>query len=300
MCDIGRLNRDFGGAGVTFVEGPGGLAVVEVNNTHAKASITLQGAHLTSYQKSGEAPLIWLSRQAKFAHGKSIRGGVPVCWPWFGPHAENPKFPGHGFARTVPWRVVQVSALPDGSTRLEFQLVQSEATRAQWPYASDVRNIITVGPALTVELLTTNTGKESFPLGQALHTYFEIGDIHSASVGGLDGCDYLDKVDGGKRKQQQGVVRFSGETDRIYLGTGNRAEIMDPVLKRRIVIQSSGSASTVVWTPWNEKADKMGDFGPNGWTAMVCVETANAAEDVRILAPGEQHRLVATYASAPL
>lgn len=300
MLDIEKLNRDFGGDGVKFVAGAGGLVLAEVNNVHARATIALQGAHVMTYARSGEEPLIWLSRQAKFAIGKSIRGGVPVCWPWFGPHAENPKFPGHGFARTVPWRLVQATTLPDGSNRLEFQIEQSEATRAQWPHASDVRTIVTVGTALTVELLTTNTGRETFTLGQALHTYFEIGDIHRLSVLGLDGCDYLDKVDGGKRKTQQGAVTFDGETDRIYLGTGNRCEIRDPALNRSIVIQSSGSRSTVVWNPWNEKADKMGDFGPEGWTGMVCVETANAADDVRSLAPGEQHRLVAIYSSAPL
>ncbi len=300
MSEVERLNRDFATDGVVFVEGPGGLVVVEVNNAHARASVVLQGAHVTGYQRHGEAPLIWVSRLAKFGVGKSIRGGVPVCWPWFGPHTSNPKFPGHGFARTVPWNIVQVTTLPDGSTRLEFQLEQSEATRAQWPHASDVRNIVTVGPALTVELVTTNTGSEAFTLGQALHTYFEIGDIHKATIAGLNGCDYLDKVDGGKRKTQQGVVAFSGETDRIYLATGNRCEIKDPVLNRTIVIESRGSASTVVWTPWTEKADKMGDFGPNGWTAMVCVETANAAEDVRSLAPGEQHRMTAIYSSASL
>ncbi len=300
MSNIERLNRDFGAAGVRFVEGPGGLVVAEVNNAHAGARIALQGAHVLSYQKNGEAPIIWLSRFAKYAVGKSVRGGVPVCWPWFGPHASNPKFPGHGFARTVPWRVVQVSALADGSTCLEFQLEQSAETRAQWPHASDVRNIVTVGAKLTVELLTTNTGSEAFPLGQALHTYFDIGDVRRAVVNGLDGCDYIDKVDGGRRKRQQGAVTFHGETDRIYLATGNRCEIKDPAMNRTIVIESRGSRSTVVWNPWHEKADKMGDFGPDGWTGMVCVETANAADDIRTLAPGDRHSLTAIYASAPL
>lgn len=299
MGNLERLNRDFGTAGVRFVDGSGGLTVMEVENAQAQARIALQGAHVLEYQRRGEQPLIWLSRFAKFAAGKSVRGGVPICWPWFGPHADNPKFPGHGFARTVPWRVVQVSAA-DGATRIEFQLEQSEATRAQWPYASDVRSIVTVGAQLTVELLTTNTGDVPFTLGQALHTYFEIGDIRRVAIHGLDSCDYIDKVDGGAHKRQQGAVTFAGETDRIYLATGNRCEIRDPAMNRTIVVESRGSRSTVVWTPWEAKADKMGDFGPGGWTGMVCVETANAADDVRTLVPGERHRLTAIYSSAPL
>ena len=300
MSDIQRLNRDFGAAGVRFVAGPGGLAVVEVNNVHAQASIALQGAQVLSYQRRGEEPLIWLSPLAKFAAGKSVRGGVPVCWPWFGPHADNPQLPGHGFARTVPWRAVQVVAQSDGSTRLEFQLMQSAATRAQWAYPSDVRNIVTVGAKLSVELLTSNSGGEPFSLGQALHTYFRVGDVRRVVVDGLDGCDYIDKVDGGRHQRQRGALTFGGETDRIYLATGTRCEIRDPALKRRIVIESSGSRSTVVWNPWRDKADSMGDFGPDGWTGMLCVETANAADDVRTLAPGDQHRLTAIYGSAPL
>jgi D-hexose-6-phosphate mutarotase len=250
-----------------------------------------------SYQPAGHAPLIWLSKFAKFAPGKSIRGGVPLCWPWFGAHATDAKLPGHGFARTVPWQLVDARVLPDHRVRLEFELIQTEATRAQWPHACSVRNIVTVGPELEVELATTNTGATAFELGQALHTYFEIGDIRKATITGLENCDFIDKVDASARKAQHGAVNFTQETDRVYLGTRGHCEIHDPVLGRRIVITSTGSRSTVVWNPWNEKADKMGDFGTDGWTAMVCVETANAVEDVIQLAPGATHRMIAQYRS---
>lgn len=300
MDDSNRLNRDFGVAGVRFVDGPAGLVVAEVVNGLASARIALQGAQVLGYRRNGEAPLIWLSRLAQFVAGRPVRGGVPICWPWFGPHAADARFANHGFARNAPWRVVRVTALVDGSTQLEFQLVQSAATRVQWPHAADLRSIVTVGARLAVELLTTNTGREPFVLGQALHAYFDIGDIRRATVSGLDGCEYVDKVDGGGRKRQRGSVTFHGETDRIYLATGNRCEIADPILNRRIVIASRGSRSTVVWNPWRAKADGMGDFGPEGWAGMVCVETANAADDMRTLAPGEQHRLAAVYSDAPL
>jgi D-hexose-6-phosphate mutarotase len=301
MSELQALNARFGIAGrLSFEEVAGGLAVARVSTEFATAAIVLQGAHVIGYQPTGQAPLIWLSRLAKFAPGKSIRGGVPVCWPWFGPHAENAQFPGHGFARTVPWQLLDAKALPDGRVRLEFELVHSEATRAQWPNASVVRNIVTVGQELEVELATTNTGTTSFQLGQALHTYFEVGDLRRTTVTGLDGCEFIDKVAGGVRKRQQGAVEFTQETDRIYLDTRGCCEIRDPALNRSILITSTGSRSTVVWTPWQEKADKMGDFGPDGYLSMVCVETANAADDVIQLAAGDTHRMAAQYRLVPL
>lgn len=294
MSEIQSLNQKFGIAGKVGFEMAGELVVARVATPRASATIALQGAHVLTWQPKGQQPVIWVSKLAKYAPGKSVRGGIPVCWPWFGPHASNPQFPGHGFARTVPWALVASKELPDGRIRLDFELVKSEATQAQWPHASIVRNIVTVGEELEVELVTTNTGKEPFQLGQALHTYFVVGDIRRATVAGLDGCEYLDKVGGG-RKRQQGQVTFTQETDRIYLGTHGCCGILDPVLDRTILITSTGSRSTIVWNPWTDKATKMGDFGDEGPWRMVCVETANAAEDVITLKAGETHRLAAQY-----
>ncbi len=295
MSELANLNNRFGLAGKLAFEEAGGLVAARVTTAFASATVALQGAHVMTWQPTGQAPVIWLSKFAKFAPGKSIRGGVPVCWPWFGPHAGNSQFPGHGFARTVPWQLLATRELPDGRVRLDFELVQDEATRAQWPHESVVRNIITVGQELEVQLTTTNTGSAPFQLGQALHTYFEVGDIRRATVAGLERCEYLDKVDGGARKRQQGQIAFTQETDRIYLGTRGCCGIVDPVLERTILITSTGSRSTVVWNPWVEKADKMGDFGPDGYLNMVCVETANAAEDVISLVAGETHSMTAQY-----
>ncbi|MDH5785880.1 MAG: D-hexose-6-phosphate mutarotase [Chromatiales bacterium] len=301
MATAANLNQRFGIEGVvSFSERPNGFVAVEVNNAHASATIAMQGAHLMTFQPTGQQPLIWLSPEAKLAEGKSIRGGVPVCWPWFGPHASDKKLPAHGFARTVPWRLNQVQALPGGETRLEFELIPTPLTRGQWPQPCTVRNIITVGRALRHELITTNHDGKPMEIGQALHTYFQVGDLRQVRVDGLQGCDYLDKVNAFARTTQVGPVRFGGEVDRIYLATPSRCELIDPALARRIVIKSSGSRSTVVWTPWAEKGAQMGDLGPDGYLKMLCVETANAAEDTVTLAPGAQHRLVAEYAIAAL
>ncbi len=295
---VADLNRRFAIADcLNFEEIADGFVVAKIVTRHATASIALQGAHVMTYQPTGHAPVIWLSKFAKFAPGKSIRGGVPVCWPWFGPHAQNSQFPGHGFARTVPWALVDANLLPDQRVRLEFELIQSDATRVQWSALSTVRNIITVGPELEVELATTNLGSAAFELGQALHTYFEVGDIRRATLLGLEQCEYIDKFDGSKRKVQDGAISFTQETERIYLGSHGYCEIRDPSLARSIIITSTGSQLTVVWNPWSEKAEKMGDFGPDGHLAMVCVETANAADDVISLAPGATHRMAAQYRS---
>ncbi len=298
--DFDSLNRKFGcGGQVVFKAGPGGLAVADVSNTHGAATIALQGAHVMTWAPRGAAPVIWLSKAAKFAPGKSIRGGVPVCWPWFGSHASEAKFPGHGFARTVMWDVIAAEALPDGTTRLTFRIHQDEATRAQWPCASEALNIITVGKTLDIELVTRNTGDAAFTIGDAFHTYFEVSDIRNCRIDGLDGCPFLDKVDGGQKKQQSGPVTIGSEVDRIYLVSTADIIIDDPGLKRRICIAKRGSRSSVVWNPWIDKATKMGDFGPDGYLNMVCVESSNAADDVVTIPAGGEHRLWVSYSVEP-
>jgi len=291
-----ELNQRFAiGNHVQFKEIAEGMIVAEVANQHALSNIALQGAHIATFQPRGEEPVLWLSPKAKFAPGKSIRGGAPICWPWFGPHKNDSKLPGHGYARTVPWDVLETKALPDGSTFLRFGLVESDATRAQWPHASTVQLEVTVGKALRVELVTSNTGKESFELGEALHTYFQISDVANMTIRGLENCEYLDKVKDFARFNQQDGIVIESEVDRVYVNTAADCVIEDKGLKRAIRIAKQGSKSTVVWNPWTEKAEKMGDFGPALHRDMVCVESGNALENVVTLAPGETHRLVAVY-----
>ena len=301
MTNFSALNTRYGIPGqVTFKDGPGGLAIVEVTNSHATATIALQGAHLMTWTPRGQKPVIWLSPAAKFAPGKSIRGGVPICWPWFGPHAKEASWPGHGFARTVPWDVVETQSMRDGSTSLIFRLTESDATSAQWPHATPVDIRMVVGAALEIDLVTQNTGKSPVTVGDALHTYFEVGDIRQVEIQGLDGCPYIDKMDDSRKKKQDGAVTISAETDRIYLESVADCLIDDAALKRRIRISKRGSGSTIVWNPWVDKAAKMGDFGENGYLHMVCVESANAADDVVTIAPGNEHHLWVRYAVEPL
>lgn len=295
-----QLNGRFGIKGqVIFKEGAGGLTMIEVHNAQATATIALQGAHLLTWTPRGQQPVIWLSSAAKFAPGKSVRGGIPICWPWFGPHESEKSFPAHGYARTVMWQVVETEALASGATRLLFRLEGDETTAKMWSHDTPCDYQLTIGTSLEMELVTRNRGRTPVTIGQALHTYFDISDIREVSVNGLDGCPYLDKVDGFKRKQQEGSVTFSGETDRIYLDSTADCLIDDPNMERRIRISKRNSASTIVWNPWIEKAEQMGDLGERSYLGMVCVESANAAEDVVTLPAGGEHRLYVRYDVEP-
>ncbi len=295
------LNSRFGLPTLKFAEGPGALIFAEIDNAGGAATLCLQGAHVVTWAPKGQAEaVIWVSEAAKYGPGKSIRGGVPVCWPWFGPHATEKSYPGHGFARTVPWRVIASQALAGGETQIKLMLMPNEQTRTQFAKACRVELTATVGATLRIDLVTTNLDHEAVEIGEALHTYFRIGDIGTARVVGLDGCEYVDKVEGGQRKQQSGAVTFSGEVDRVYVNTESACVIEDPDLGRRIRITTTGSRSTVVWTPWLEKAEKMADFGPGrhnqgGWREMVCVESGNALDNVVAVPAGESHTLTVVY-----
>ena len=294
--DLPDLNHRFGKDGhLSFKKGPGGLAIAEISNHHASATIFLQGGHLASWTPRSQQPVIWLSPMAQFGKGRPIRGGIPICWPWFASHPTKPDFPFHGPARTSLWEVAETAVLDDGATFLALRLPVSETIQAVWPHQTPVEIRFTVGNILEIELITRNEGTEPVVIGQALHTYFRVGDVRKISIHGLDGCPYIDKLDDGPRKQQQATVEISSEIDRIYLDSGGDCQIDDPSLKRRICINKRGSHSTFVWNPWVDKAAAMPDMGVGCHANMVCVETANAADDVATISPGAEHKLWVRY-----
>lgn len=296
MNNLETLNQKFAIPGhLEFIEGQGGLPIARIRNNFASCDIALQGAHVLNWQPKGEEPVIWLSTQAKFAVGKSVRGGIPVCWPWFGNHETEPDFPAHGFARTVMWDVVSSEALADGATRITFELVQSDATRAQWPHPCVPHYTVTIGRQLTLELQTRNTGDEPFRLTEALHTYFDIGDIGNLQITGLSRSVYLDKLEAFKPKRQHGEIEITAEVDRVYVNTESDCVIEDRARQRRIRVSKQGGRSTVVWNPWVEKSEKMGDMGENGYRHMVCVESANANVNFVDIGPGGMHSLKVIY-----
>jgi len=294
--DIQLFNEQFGISDqVQFSSGVGGMPVVHVNNHLGKASIALQGAHVLAFQANNNQPLIWMSDGAVFAEGKSLRGGIPVCWPWFGAHASDTEMPAHGYARISLWRPVATASLDDGSIRITMELDHTEAMLKLCTHPLHVQLHVTVGGTLSLALETTNRGSSTFQLSEALHTYFLVGDIRQVHIEGLEGCSYLDKVENYARKEQEGAVTITSETDRIYLDTPGQCSIVDPVMDRNIVINSEGSASMVVWNPWVEQAANMGDLGEDGYLRMLCVETANVVDNAVALAAGKTHRLSVTY-----
>jgi glucose-6-phosphate 1-epimerase len=287
-------------------EGPGGLKFIDIVNEQATATVCTQGAQLIHWQPRRETqPVTFIAAAVQYTAGKPLRGGIPVCWPWFGPHASDRSMSNHGFARNFVWQADVPVQVEGGATRLVLTLSDSEATRALWPHAFRLECRISAGDVLQVELATTNTGHEEFSYTEALHTYFRIGDIGEISVAGLDGTQYADSADGGARRRQSGPVRFTGEVDRVFLDTEAACTILDPRLGRRIDIEKSGSRSTVVWNPWTDKAGRFADLGSSvqaegSWRQMVCIETANALDNLLDLAPGQTHCMTVRYQSQPL
>lgn len=293
------LNHELGIPGaLIFEEREGDLLVARMASAHGFSSVSLQGAHVFDWRVTVEQkPVLWLSRDAKFVPGKAIRGGIPVCWPWFGPHSEGSTFPAHGFARTAVWEAVDSNLDSAGQVSLTLVLPQSAMPPEMWPHATALELKITLGTTLQLVLTTCNVGAQPFVMGEALHTYFNIHDIGSAIVGGLHGVTYWDTVGQVEKKEQSGPISFRKETDRVYIDSPESCVIEDPDFRRRIRIDKTGSQSTVVWNPWTDKAERMGDLGqPDGWRGFVCVESANAWDNKLTLQPGEVHTLSVEYA----
>ncbi len=275
-------------SGVTFNNGNGGLPRIAVQTPASDAEIYLQGAHVTKFQRKGEAPLLFLSEKSRFEKGQPIRGGVPIIFPWFGAREGKPM---HGFARTQTWELKEILTHTHGDA-VTLQLSLPKAPEAaEFPEFS-AEYFVTVGETLSLELRIANQSHENLSLENCLHTYFAVGDIREVKVTGLKGTDYLDKPENFARRKESGdAITFSGETDRVYLSTSGTVEIRDSKLRRKILIEKEGSISTVVWNPWIEKAKAMADFGDEEYLRMVCVESGNVSENKLSLAPGKTSSL---------
>jgi glucose-6-phosphate 1-epimerase len=278
---------------IRLVESAGALPWLEVETPQAAAQIYFHGAHVARWQPAeAAAPVLWMSAHSLFEAGKPIRGGVPICFPWFGPHAEDPAAPAHGFARTSEWALVEAGE-PQGRATFTLSLSGDGSTAPAWPHKFQALMRIDVGSTLTLALEVRNTDTRSFAFEEALHTYLAVKDIRGVTITGLEATDYLDKVAGGARRAQHREIQITGETDRIYLDTTSACVVHDPGLHRRIRVGKSGSRSTVIWNPWTDKAHRMADFGDHEWPGMLCVETANVGAERITLQPGQSHVMTA-------
>jgi glucose-6-phosphate 1-epimerase len=277
------------------VEASGALPHLAVAGLEASAQVFLHGAHLTLWTPAhASAPVLWLSTHSFYRADKGIRGGVPICFPWFGPHGSDKTAPAHGFARLVDWTLTEATESGDGTVMLSFVLDTTDVRSALWPHHCRAAYRLTIGSLLTMTLDVENRDLEPFTFEEALHTYLSIHDIADISITGLEGTEYLDKVEGFARKRQgNDAIRFSGETDRVYVDTEATCRIADPARSRTIVVAKSGSRSTVVWNPGADKARTFPDMAGDEWRHMVCVETANVGAAAVRLAPGDAHTMQA-------
>ena len=266
-----------------------GFEYIEVQNSSATAKIALQGAHLFEYQRVGKEAILWLSEISDFEQGRAIRGGVPLCWPWFG-FSEDKTLPQHGFARTTMWEFVGANEIDESETTLLFRLSNSEQTLKIWNYKFLLELQITISKELKMELKTTNLDERAFKISQALHTYFSVSHISEVAIKGLDKKPYLDALSW-QKEVQGGNIRFEEEIDRVYQEVNNEIILVDK--NREIYIKNTNSASVVVWNPWIEKISRMSAMKEDAYEHFVCIESANAFDDTRVIEPKQFHTLIA-------
>lgn len=275
------------------------LPALRVRNAHADALIALQGAQLLEYAPRDRRPIIWLSERAEFKRDQGVRGGIPVCWPWFGELARNPAAvraavphpgaPAHGLVRSQAWLLESIAERAE-DTEIVLRFPTS-ALSAAWPHSAELTLGIVVGATLRLRLCTRNTGNAPLAFSQALHTYFSVSDSRRIEIHGFEGTRYIDTLDGWREFSQHGPIRADGEIDRIYQEVPDHVELRDPDWGRTIHLRSARSRSAVVWNPHTEKAKRLSQFDSDAWQRMFCIETANVMADSVELAAGEERSL---------
>ena len=290
---IAALNHRFEIPGIAkLVEGHAGLPAVRIQSPEVSGEIYLHGAHVTSWKPAGAEEVLFVSSKAKWQNGAAIRGGVPVCFPWFSERAEDPTSPAHGLVRTKAWQLEAITHA-DSNVTVALSTAADAETKRSWLGNFHLLFCATFGEQLRLELIVTNHGDLPFRFEEALHTYYRVGNVETARVHGLNGVAYSDKTAGKKEKNQHGKLEFTGETDRVYRKTSSAVEIEDAVLRRRILISKEDSRDTVVWNPWSAKAKAMTDLGTDEWRQFLCVETCNVGDNAVTLGEAQAHTMSA-------
>jgi len=280
-----------------FSQDVDGFTMVDISNQFAKARISTYAGQVVSFKPNHSTEdVLFLSDKVIYQDGKTIRGGAPICWPWFGDDTSGFGRPSHGFVRNQPWTVLASQSLDDGRTAVTLGITESNGSLAVWPYQFKLELEIIIGSELELKLTTKNTGRETFVISQALHTYFNISDVDNISISGLDSKNYLDKLDGFHSKSQRGDVVLTEETDRIYQQAPESVWLKDAGFNRIINIKSSGSNTTVIWNPWSTSVTDIADLDDSKYRNFVCVETANAINDIVTIQPSNEHTITALYA----
>jgi D-hexose-6-phosphate mutarotase len=284
---------------VTVSSNDSGLPVIKVKTSRSTAEVLPRGAHVTRFQKNGEPPLLFTSKLSQFGNNHLVHSGVPIVFPWFGFRFDGDQL--HGFGWQVDWELRGSDSTPDGGARLHFNLTKgSVRTEEDWP-AFSADYVVTVGDKLTIEFIVTNISVDrNFEFEHSLHTYFELGDIEAVSITGLSGASYIDKLDHFKEKVDSAdALRIRSTEDRVYFNTAAPIEIHDSKLRRRILLKTQGTASTVVWNPWTKKFPKVPELAEGEFRHMVCVESGNVGPNKIILSPGKKAALKVVYSTTP-
>lgn len=277
------------------------LACWRIRRGDDELLIAKQGAQILSYRKGEAPPIIWLSEEAAFQHGQSVRGGVPICWPWFGDLARNPQAvqasyhgeqaaPFHGLVRALPWLLREQRSEGDAAV-LKFHCPQALGQLPGWPHQVELTLQVRLADDLQLTLSSHNRDNQPVVISQALHSYFAVSDIQRVEVAGLADRPYIETLEQWEQRQQHGALHFNGETDRIYLELPDTLTLIDEGWNRRIQLTSSGSSSAVLWNPWIAKAQRLSNFADDAWRRMLCIETANVMDDAVALQPGQTHRI---------
>ena len=300
QSQIDALNRRFAIPNtVEMVSGNGGIPKVRVTSPSASVDIYLHGAQLTSWQPANAGEVLFLSENSHWNDGRAIRGGVPVCFPWFRSKVDDPSAPAHGFVRTREWRLESVNQ--DGETvRITCSTENDASSERWWPHAFRLVHVLSIGRSLRLELIVTNTGQTSFRFEEALHSYFRVSEIDQLRIRGLDQVAYLDNVDGNRKKIQAGDLTFTAKTDNAYVDVSSAAELIDPAGHRTIRTEKGNSATTVVWNPWQDGAASLNDLKGEEWRRFACVEASNILGSAISLVPGQEHRMQAIITVASM
>jgi glucose-6-phosphate 1-epimerase len=291
---VEELRANHGIDGVAdILAGNGGLPKVVVDIASCSGEIYLHGAHVTSWIPAGDEETIFVSKEALWQDGRAIRGGIPICFPWFRNRSDNPSAPQHGFVRTRSWQLDSIRANADAVT-VEMSTLSDADSRVWWPGDFRLAYRATFGKNLELELQIENTGPSSLQLEEALHTYHRVGNAGDMRIDGLDGVAYLDNTDSNRRCLQHGPVQFASQLDRVYLDTDHSLRLIDSQMHRQVNVTKKNSLTTVVWNPWKEGARSMIDMGDEEWTQMVCIEASNIRDFTISLQPGQQHTMRVT------
>jgi len=290
MVDIEKLNETFGIEGnVKFDLLENNLIYLIVTNKYADAKICLYGAHVLSFAPHNAKEILWMSPKSNFEVGQAIRGGIPVCFPWFGPHKTDSDKPQHGFGRLMYWDLVEVTSKPTDETLVRFKLCTSEETKAYWPHDFCAELTVTVGKTLEVRLNVINQSDALFEYTCALHSYYNISSIENITITGLQGANYHSQLEPGEFVQESPKIEILKAETRHYHNTVATCVIDDNEMKRKIRIEKEGSKITTVWNPGKETCATINDMPDDAYLHFVCIEAVNAFDDVIKLDAGKSH-----------